>query len=381
MISHRFVRTSLITLVALGGLGVSRAARAQSIPSTSTACATNSDCSPGFACESVGDTVCPAQYPPGDAGPAYFENCNSLRCVPGPCTTDADCPTGMVCATQTRATGPYWTAPANCPPGADCAAEVDASAWTKLAAPSCVPPYNLPCQTDSDCGPNFTCTPDTTWVCSGAGYEGPDGGLSDAGTWVGSACTSVTLSTSSCVVDAIPCASPADCPSSAWDCQAIAPLEMVCNGSPVSLVGVGTLWFPPGGVPDIDGGALLVGYLGCYGYGNREVDPGWAGTSQNVCAPPYAGFPLPSLATGAAVDAGVVSDLADAGSSAPVDFVGGSFTPGGASTPAFSVAGPAAPAAGRASSGCQLGVGGEAGGGGSLLALFGLAGVMRRRKR
>jgi Cys-rich repeat protein len=174
MTSHLFLRGSLATLFALGALGVARTAGADP-----TSCAADSDCTKGFTCQVVGATACAGTacaVPPAGADaeacppPPVCDPTVIKGCMPGPCTTDSDCATGMVCYADTYTSCPPPEPVPICPKNADCAAPaIDAGVCTTTTMNSCVPRYDLPCKVASDCGDGFTCAPDTTTECSGGG--------------------------------------------------------------------------------------------------------------------------------------------------------------------------------------------------------------------
>lgn len=355
MTSHLFLRGSLATLFALGALGVARTAGADP-----TSCAADSDCTKGFTCQVVGATACAGTacaVPPAGADaeacppPPVCDPTVIKGCMPGPCTTDSDCATGMVCYADSYTTCP---APApSCPKNADCAVPaVDAGACTTTTVKSCVPRYDVPCTVSSDCGDGFTCVPDTITSCSGGGSAGsgvaggaPTTGsgpaiLVDAGTIAVDAssdpppsCTTTTGSTSSCQANTIPCATSSDCPST-WTC--------VSQPQPVSNICAGPASF--------DGAVPTCGTL----------DPAPA---QTLCEPPYEGLgvspggaslsagggdaPVPALAQNGAADGGTSGS-----SSAPTGATGG----------------------------CQVVAPGAAPGAASLFTLLGLAALALRRR-
>lgn len=362
MTSHLLLRGSLVTLFTLGALGAARTAAADP-----TSCSQNSDCTKGFTCQVVGATACPGYACASKTGALDAQACppppacnpqTINGCLPGPCSTDSDCATGMVCYADSYTACPAPAPLPSCPPNAACAAPaLDAGACTTNTVKSCVPRYDLPCKVDSDCGDGFTCVPDTITSCSGGGSTGSgvSGGapvppttgsgpaiLVDAGTVVIGAvdasspppsCTTTTSSTSSCQAKTIPCASSAACPST-WTCVAQPqPVTNVCAG-PLSL----------------DGGAPVCG----------SPNPG---PSQMLCQPPYANL-------GSSFGAGGLST----GGGAPVRASAGSAAPDG------SAAGSDSAPAGATES-CQVAIPGAASGGGiPLLALLGLSALSRRRR-
>jgi MYXO-CTERM domain-containing protein len=246
VLSHRV----LAALVGVAVLGVARVAAADP-----TSCTQDSDCTKGFTCQVTGASACPGYacllMPGDDAGVCPPQPaCDPtviMGCAPGPCTTDSDCATGMVCYAESFSNCTS-TSPA-CPPGADCAEPAfDAGGCSTNTTRSCVPRYVPPCKVDSDCGEGFTCTPDTAINCSGGGAVGSGGSTGSGGT-VGSGggaepvgtpaapdagvpvdtCTTTTLSTSSCQAKTIACTTASDCPGS-WTCVAQAQPVAECAG-------------------------------------------------------------------------------------------------------------------------------------------------------
>ena len=202
-------RLSVAVLVSLGALFGSVSARAD------TLCTQDSDCAKGFTCQTVqgGCSLTPpaTACEPGvecDAAAAAPPDCTGTGerlCEPGPCTTDADCASGMAChATSTESCG----TPGCADPSQGCSTAVTC---TTVNGPSmCVPKYELPCTVDADCGDHFTCTPNMGGVC-----EGSVSGDGAAPTIV---CTTTPTGTSSCVPNTIDCKVDGDCPAT-WTCS------------------------------------------------------------------------------------------------------------------------------------------------------------------
>jgi MYXO-CTERM domain-containing protein len=364
MISTRSVRASarvssriaFAGLAALGVLGASSVARAQS----ETTCTQDSDCTHGFTCQTVGATACPAIACAEGSGctqpicdPAVIKDCE-----PGPCTTDSDCPTGMVCHTDSAQSCLVESTPA-CAPDEDCgvpAATGDAGGCTTITSSSCVPPYDLPCQVASDCGPGFTCVPDTATECSGGGAAGsapgntegsspaspPSTGTTPVLDASNPVCTTTTLSTSSCQVVAMPCTTDTDCPST-WTCTSSGSVSNDVSCAEPTIIGA------DGAVP------------------TYACDAGVT-TTPSQCVPPY------YAASGGSFNASPTG--ATAGGSASVPATAAGANDDASATP--SATGGTAPSG--SSGGCQVGMGGAGGSGGfSLFALFGLIGLARRR--
>jgi Cys-rich repeat protein len=356
MTSHFFLRGSLAALFALGSLGVARTAGADP-----ASCTADSDCTKGFTCQVVGATACPGTacaVPPAGVDaeacppPPVCDPTVIKGCMPGPCTTDSDCATGMVCYADTYTSCPPPEPVPVCPKNADCAAPaIDAGACTTTTVNSCVPRYDLPCKVASDCGDGFTCVPDTTTECSGGGSAGSGVANGSTGTTSGPAllvdaspvtvgaedasspppsCTTTVSSTSSCQANSIPCTTAANCPST-WTCVAQPePATEICAG-PVSLDG----GVDPCGTPD-------------------PTSP------QSLCEPPYANL---GSNFGGSTLLGTGTAPVAAGST-PVN--------GGAPS---SVSGPTS-----SSGGCQMAAPGAGTGGIPFLALLGLTALSRRRR-
>lgn len=359
MTSHLFLRGSLASLFALGAFGVARTAAAD------TSCSVDSDCTKGFTCQAEGATACPAYACAEPAGAPDAAACPPppacdpqviKGCLPGPCSTDSDCATGMVCYADSYTNCAAPEPAPSCPKNADCAAPaLDAGACTSTTVKSCVPTYDLPCKVDSDCGDGFTCVPDTITSCSSSGSAGPGVSTSGApstgsgpailvdagpvgvvGTVDGSfpppSCTTTTGSTSSCQAKTITCATNTDCPST-WTCVAqLQPVSNICAG-PASF----------------DGGVAPCG----------SPDPAPA---QMLCEPPYSNLGSSSNGGGSATGSAPVADPA-----------GSPVTNGSASGPSSAPTG--------SSGGCQMATRGAGSGGISLLALLGLTALSRRRRR
>jgi hypothetical protein len=358
---HLLLRGTLATLVGLGALGAARTAAADPTP-----CSEDSDCTKGFSCQAIGATACAGVACPLETGETDAQACPPTPvcdpqvikgCMPGPCSMNSDCATGMVCYANSYTNCPAPEPLPSCPPNADCAEPAfDGGMCTTTTVKSCVPQYDLPCTIDSDCGDGFTCVPDTTTACSGGGSAGSGGvgglpasppssppvELLDAGTvGVGAidgsspppSCTTTTGPGSSCQAKTIPCASVTDCPPT-WTCVAQAqPVSNVCVG-PVSL----------------DGGAVSCG----------APDPG---PTQMLCQPPYTDL-------GPASAGGTLSGTGSA--PLPATASNGATANGGTGGSSVAPAGE--------SGGCQVGTPGSSSRGIPLVALLGLAAMFRRRR-
>ncbi|HSY25266.1 MAG TPA: MYXO-CTERM sorting domain-containing protein [Polyangiaceae bacterium] len=346
-----------------------------------TPCAQDSDCSKGFSCQTVSVGGCAepvivcAAGEACDASTVGPVDCNvpeQRACEPGPCTTDADCASGMTCLASSSKS---CSSPACADPSQGCSTTVTC---TMVTGPSmCVPKYELPCTADADCGDHFTCTPGTTTSCWGsAGSAGGGTGASgavaplvaeDAGSapttgtpttgTPTSGCTTMPTGTSSCVPDMINCTTDGDCPAT-WSCSE-------------SLEGVATAGCATGAPFEVDGAVVPI----------PPCDPVPPVASPSYCVPPSYGS-LASSPLGTSTNTGGGSGSNQGGTTA----TSGTTTSG--SSPAKGTA-PTTPTAqsndastpAEGSGGCGVG-GGTSGAAGWLFAAalaFG-AGLVRRRR-
>ncbi len=206
-------RSPVLSILAFGmfGLGAlgARPAFADS------ACATDADCVKGWACQVTGSSGCANACAPGqDCPPADCPVQDTKSCVPGPCTGDSDCASGMVC--YTAQIGCDSTPP--CAAGSDCT-QPDCVPKTESA---CIPRYDAPCKADADCGAGFSCLADQSDCgCASAGSapgNSADGGSAAPPPPVDCGCPPAT--TSSCHALPVTCASAADC-ASGWTCESM----------------------------------------------------------------------------------------------------------------------------------------------------------------
>lgn len=219
-----------LSMAAAGALlGLSGRAAAQE-------CASDADCLKSYTCEVVGETGCGFACPDSDpnCAPPPDSTCEVTQykaCVPGPCSSDADCEDGMVCFEQEGFDCPPATQ-IDCPPDADCPKPepVDCAPTTTS---SCVPRYAVPCAEDADCGDGFDCVEDIAYACAGSTPASGSGGGSDPGDPGGAAgsaapepaplpeepptCTEEPLGTFHCEAREVACAADADCPTD-WTC-------------------------------------------------------------------------------------------------------------------------------------------------------------------
>ena len=216
-------------------------------------CTTDADCAKGLSCQTDAIATPPvAICYKGDGGGTCTPVDNATpvatsSCQPAACTTDADCGPTMVCHSQTTTSCTGGTPVAvKCDPttGCDPAAVPDPvpATCTDTTISKCIYKYELPCNTDTDCGDNFTCQPTTYGMCTGStGTASSGGGTASAGTGgatsAGSAptpapvavdagaaapvsCTTVSSYPGTCQAKPITCTVAADCPAT-WTCAIV----------------------------------------------------------------------------------------------------------------------------------------------------------------
>ena len=315
-----------------------------------TACMKDADCVKGFICQTSEFAACPdIACAPNEPCPVCTPTTSS-ECVPGPCSADSDCATGMVCFSQVETSGCATPAAPPCAAGVECPPDpaVDAGSCTSTTTTvkSCVPRYDLPCTASADCGANFTCVPDRECGCSGSAGSGsvgsstPSSGPSsnpstvddpapavaaDAGTTTPS-CSCTDLPTSHCEADVIDCTVASDCPAQ-WSC---AEPPSAATGCSVSR--------------SVDGSTI-----------SNCVQT----SVQNVCQPPYS-----DLGVGQSFNGSATSGSAEGAPQAASDTAEGT-----GSAPKTSTQG-----------GCQVGSGPVDLSSGAWLGLLGIAAFARRRK-
>jgi uncharacterized protein (TIGR03382 family) len=185
-------------------------ALAQDIPCTSDA-----DCGEGQICALTDcaqpcDTDVDPNCEPTDCGTGV--TCIDIGEPPPPnCTADADCAEGERCITETFETCvdtgcacPDGDPACECPPPppeGECATETFSY---------CAPPWAAACDADADCGAGFTCELLEVCACSGGGgSEGaPD---ADPAAPPAEECVCETATEGSCVLERVECESAADC--------------------------------------------------------------------------------------------------------------------------------------------------------------------------
>jgi len=276
-------------------------------------CADDNGCSKGFTCQVTAVSGCtePAAMPrqacpPGAGGcaadfapappvaPCRTEETRS--CAPGPCASDSDCGTGMLC--HQRDTGSCSVAPTPpcmggvCPPAPP-------PVCTDSVERVCVPRYTLPCAQASDCGEGFSCDAHEQCSCGGTGGSRASGPGSSGAAGAGAPTPSPDPDADAKFVPAPPAASdagaaepvpgkPSDCgckPSAEKYCR---PLEITCKvdtecpgefGCQISVSTPGTSACGPS-LPGQDGGVCA----------ERPAPPP---VETGRCVPPYYGQDLP----------------------------------------------------------------------------------------
>jgi hypothetical protein len=222
--------TLLSITAAAALLGISGRAAAQE-------CASDDDCVASYTCEVVGESGCGFACPEGspDCKPPPDADCEVMEykaCVPGPCSSDADCEDGMVCFEQESVSCPP-SAEIDCPPGADCPKPEPVDCETSTTT-SCVPRYAVPCEDDADCGDGFDCVEDIAYACAGSAPSSGGGSEpGDPGAAGGAApepeplplppdeppsCTEEPAGTFHCEAREVECEADGDCPTD-WTCQ------------------------------------------------------------------------------------------------------------------------------------------------------------------
>jgi hypothetical protein len=226
--------------LSIGTIGIVLAAAS---PARAQACKDTTQCPQGFVCE-ISQTP-----PPTDPGapdgktaaglpaPAdLIAPANGGYCQPAPCTKDSECGAGMLCHSETRKECSGVTPAIACAPNSDCAKpEPSPQTCTETKVSLCVYKWQLPCNTDVECGAGFNCMPVVSGSCSGSSGSGtpsstgataPASGAMDLRAPVpavdgGTTCTTTTSFPGYCQPKATTCAADTDCPA-AWKCNAVA---------------------------------------------------------------------------------------------------------------------------------------------------------------
>src|SRR5450432_2033236 len=208
-------RSTVLSILAFGMFGLGALSARPAFADTT--CAKDGDCVKGWVCQVTGSSGCASACAPGqNCPPSDCPVQDTKSCVPGPCSADRDCASGMVC--YTTHVGCDSTPP--CAAGADCPQQPACEPTTQSA---CIPRYDAPCKADADCGAGFSCVLDQNGcACASAGSapgNSADGGSADP---VPPAppidCQCPPSTTSSCHVLPITCATAADC-ATGWTCE------------------------------------------------------------------------------------------------------------------------------------------------------------------
>jgi MYXO-CTERM domain-containing protein len=352
-------------------------------------CQTTNDCHKGFVC--IQNTATPAPTaPPGSAtaDPSAPTKTSALvapsaggYCQAAECASDTDCGLNMVCHTEQYSMCTGGGAVAPCAPNTDCIAKpVDMTTCTDVKVSRCAFTWQLPCNTDTDCGAGFMCNPTVSGSCSGSSGSatagtGTSGPAMTGGGAAGSAgatktadpgfaapvppdqtCTTTTSFPGYCQPKATTCASNTDCPTD-WTCVA---QQTPDRGGPTIATGAagtsGTTSSPGAGVPASD--ALLPA-------------PGPTPPVTMVCTSPYGygGYGAVAVDSGTPKQGGTGTTTAGTGAAGGP---GGSIPP---TTPS-----PTHESAGTSpSTGCAVAGGSSSSAAFAALALLGLALARRRR--
>ncbi|MBN2573916.1 MAG: hypothetical protein JXP73_05065 [Deltaproteobacteria bacterium] len=315
-------------------------------------CTSDADCAKGLSCQEDptiataavvcsivdGGTVCTEVV--GPQLPA------TKSCQAAPCASDADCGPDMVCFSQTYTTCTGGTPETvRCEPGTECPDPPvpDPVTCADTTVSYCAYRWEMPCNTDADCGAGFTCKPNVIGVCSGSSGSASGGTAEDSvgtggasgsseppappseGIDAGEApvitCTTVESYPGYCQANAVACAADSDCPSG-WTCVTVhsgtevsstpPDVETAPSGAgeatskpepvpvpPPVVLDAGAL-FPPEETtrtcqPPSSHGPLYVGtdLGGSEGGGTTAVRAADAGTSQGNAVPPT---PTPTTA-------------------------------------------------------------------------------------
>lgn len=265
-------------------------------------CEATTDCDRGLTCEVVGGTACacPAPSPDGEGfappPPCECPEAEEFKaCVPGPCTANADCADGFVCATfeqgcagSTEPAVPCRSDDPECrpappPPPEEC---------TPTTVSMCAPRWVLPCEAADDCGAGFTC--DAVEVCTCTGSGGTDTPPSEPGSGSGSggsdassedppegapmppeeSCTCAPGDENRCRPVETPCSSDADC-GEGWRC------ELDSDDVPCAIPEGGAPTDPNCGAPEPASTSGLCSPIG-WGGGGAFDD---SGTNQETSTP------------------------------------------------------------------------------------------------
>ncbi len=193
-----------------------------STASAQSECDADSDCEQGFVCEVVGASTC------ADSACAEGEDCEPVdceseewsECVPGPCEEDSDCAEGLSC----HVVEIEECVDVACPDDVtDCSSEPECTTETDAL---CLPAWALPCEEDSDCGPEgFSCVERERCECQGSASTEPASAGTDAAT--GSTdetqkpeCQCEGTGDFYCKAEEIECEQDSECPED-WSCEVV----------------------------------------------------------------------------------------------------------------------------------------------------------------
>jgi MYXO-CTERM domain-containing protein len=369
-------------------------------------CTSNAQCHKGFICVLAPTNIgTPTPGAPTTADPTAPAKTSALvapstgYCQEAPCTADTDCGTGMVCHTETYPSCTGGTAPA-CPPNTDCGAKVapPPQTCTETKVSLCMFTWQLPCNTDTECGAGFVCNPTVTGCASGgSGTTAPGGtGTAPSGTGTGGgsapssgaaapadpgfaadpiippdACKTTTTFPGYCSPKATTCASNTDCPTD-WTCTAVSTASG--GGTSSSATGAaGTAGSTRAGVPA--DAAILPG-------------PGPSAPPTMMCTSPYGvGYGAPKVSEDGSAGGGTTTTAGTGaagtrgtGNTGPTG--GAAGTGGGEVPPSSQTPSPTHETAGgnpnaAPSAGCAVAGGGSS----AMLAALALLGIVIARRR
>ncbi len=171
------------------------------------------DCGQGFVCE-LQAQPCPLILCLDENDPSC-PRCDGApvpQCVAAPCQSDADCGGGTVCAEHTVLVECPIVAPTPGMAGGSSERKAAADApertgCTPTEVLQCTPRWQLPCETDGDCGAGFRCEEQQSCSVPPAAPTDPDARERAADVEV----TCEPSGVFACVVVETPCVSDADC--------------------------------------------------------------------------------------------------------------------------------------------------------------------------
>jgi hypothetical protein len=172
------------------------------------------DCEQGYVCELL-PQACPLILclDENDPNCPRCDGAPAPACVPAACESDEDCGGGTVCAEHTVFVDCAVVAPAPASQGSSeqkAAADApDSTGCTPSVIRECTPRWQLPCETDGDCGAGFRCEEQQSCSVPPAAPTDPDSRERAADVEV----TCEPSGVFACVVIETPCVSDADCPA------------------------------------------------------------------------------------------------------------------------------------------------------------------------